>query len=57
MAKILINDGSDRRYLEIKLEECLISSYSTSGSSGNAAPLEALQLNFQAIKFEYKPNK
>lgn len=37
------------KYLEFKLENVLVSSYSVSGSSGDARPMESLSLNFTKI--------
>jgi prepilin-type processing-associated H-X9-DG protein len=54
MAAILVNDGADARYLEVKLEDCLISSWQTSGSEG-IVPSESYTLNFETIKFVQKP--
>ena len=42
------------KYMEIKMTDCLISSYSMGGtSSGDELPLESLSLNFTKIEFDY----
>jgi type VI secretion system secreted protein Hcp len=41
-------------FLVYTLEDVLISSYSVSGSSGGGLPTEALSLNFEKIKVEYR---
>jgi type VI secretion system secreted protein Hcp len=46
------NDQS-HTYLELKLTECLISSYSI--SSGGDKPMESLSLNFTKIEYRYIP--
>lgn len=37
------------KYLELKMENVLVSSYSMSGSAGDARPMESLALNFTKI--------
>ena len=45
-------DGKRLEYLEIKLEDVLISSYQTCGS-GNEIPTDQFSLNFAKIEFTY----
>jgi type VI secretion system secreted protein Hcp len=43
-------------YLEIKLSDCLISSYQISGQSGgDSLPMESISLNYAKIEFSYNP--
>lgn len=48
---------SPQEYLIIKFTNVLISSYSTSASSGGDIPFESISLNFAKIDIEYKPQK
>lgn len=40
-------------YLTIKLDDCLVTSYST-GIAGEDVPIESLSLNFTKVEMEYK---
>jgi type VI secretion system secreted protein Hcp len=46
--------GTQMDYYVVHLEDVLVSSYSTSGSSGEA-PTESIAFNYQKIMFEYTP--
>jgi len=42
----------------VKMEDLLVSSYQTGGSShGDVIPTDQISLNFAKIEFEYKPQK
>lgn len=41
------------KYLEVQLENTLVSSYSMSGSSGDSRPMESLSLNFTKISIAH----
>lgn len=43
------------RYLEITMEECLVTSLSTGGSGGEDRLTENVTLNFAKVKFAYAP--
>jgi type VI secretion system secreted protein Hcp len=43
-------------YYTIHLEDILVSSYSSSGSSGEI-PMEEISFNYQKIEFQYIPTK
>jgi type VI secretion system secreted protein Hcp len=43
-------------YLIVKLEDVLVSSYQTGGSSGADAPMEQISLNFNKVSLEYIAN-
>jgi type VI secretion system secreted protein Hcp len=45
--------GEQKEYLKIELDDVMISSYSTSGSTGGETPTENVSLNFGKIKVEY----
>ncbi len=50
------NRGSE--YYIISMKNVLISSYQSSGSAaGDVVPVDQLSLNFEAIKFEYAPQR
>jgi type VI secretion system secreted protein Hcp len=49
--------GGLLNFYKITLEDVLISSYQTGGSSGGDIPIESLSLNFAKITFEYTPQK
>jgi type VI secretion system secreted protein Hcp len=49
--------GEQQEYLTVKFTDVLISSYQTSGSSGDDVPMDQCALNFDKIEFEYKPQK
>jgi Type VI secretion system effector, Hcp len=62
MMKLTVADGKSQpdsgkfeTYLEIKMQEVLVSSYQTGGTE--IVPTDQFSLNFGAIKFEYKPQK
>ena len=46
--------GTQMDYYVIHLEDVLVSSYSTSGGSGEA-PMESISFNYQKIEFQYIP--
>lgn len=46
--------GTQMEYYTVHLEDILVSSYSTSGSSGEV-PMESISFNFQKIEFQYIP--
>jgi len=48
--------GTQMEYYVIHLEDILVSSYSTSGSSGDLL-MEEISFNYQKIEFEYIPTK
>jgi type VI secretion system secreted protein Hcp len=47
------DSGGFETYIQLKLSECLISSYSM--SSGGEKPVESLSLNFTKIEYKYIP--
>jgi type VI secretion system secreted protein Hcp len=50
--------GDQQEYLKIKLNDVLVSSFTTSNSSGsNTLPVESFSLNFSKIEFEYFQQK
>lgn len=46
-----------QEYLKITFSDLLVSSYQTSGSSGDVIPMEQVSLNFSKIEMEYKEQK
>jgi type VI secretion system secreted protein Hcp len=54
-AKLVLRSagGSQLEYLVITFSDVLVSSYSTSGSSGGDRPTESVSLNFAQIKMSY----
>jgi len=48
--------GTQMEYYTIHLEDILVSSYSSSGSS-DELPMESISLNYQKIEFQYVPEK
>jgi len=44
-----------QEYLKVKMSDCLVTSYQTSGATEE--PTESCSLNFSKIEFEYKPQK
>jgi type VI secretion system secreted protein Hcp len=44
-----------QRYIEITMEECLVTSLSTGGSGGEDRLTENVTLNFAKVKFSYAP--
>ena len=50
--------GSQEDFYKVTLEDCLISSYQTGGSShGEALPVDQYSLNFAKIEFKYQEQK
>lgn len=49
--------GEQQEYLKIKLSDLLVSSFQTSGSAGDNAPMDNVSLNYSKIEWEYKPQK
>jgi len=49
--------GDKMRYLEVKMEEVIISSVSPTGSSGGEFPSEAVSFNYGKIKWVYTQQK
>jgi type VI secretion system secreted protein Hcp len=49
--------GDKMKYMEIKLENVIISSVSTSGSSGGEFPSESISFNYGKIKWNYIQQK
>ena len=51
--------GGDKpiEYYKVTLEDCLVSSYSTSGSGSEDRPMESLSLNFTKITYSYQVQK
>ncbi len=45
---------SPEDYLNITLNECLISNYSTGGGAGGGVPTESFSIDFAKIKVQYK---
>lgn len=51
-----VRGGEERRdFMRLKLEEVLVSSYQTSGSSGGGVPTDQISLSFGRIQFDYVP--
>jgi type VI secretion system secreted protein Hcp len=48
--------GTQQEYLTLTLNDCYISSYSTSGS-GNGVPMESFSMNYAKMVSEYKEQK
>lgn len=49
--------GEQQEYLQIKLTDCLVTSYQMSGSNGGGVPSESFSLNYTKIEWQYKPQK
>lgn len=49
--------GEQVEYMIVKMSDLLVSSYQTSGASGDGTPMDSAALNFGKIEFEYKPQK
>lgn len=47
--------GQQQDFLIIKLNDVLVSSYQTGGSSGGDIPTEQISLNYSKIEYFYKP--
>ena len=45
--------GKQEKYVEITMEECIVTSLSTGGSGGEDRLTENVTLNFAKVKFEY----
>ena len=48
---ITARNDKGQQYLVLKLEDCLISSYSTGGSSGDSIPTESLSISFAKVDY------
>lgn len=48
---------AQQEFLVVKLSQVLVSSYETSGSAGNVAPLDHVSLGYSRIELEYRPQK
>lgn len=46
--------GNEREYLVYTLENCVITGFSTQGSSGDPAPSEELTLSYEKVSWEYR---
>lgn len=44
----------DFSFLKVTMEDCLVSSYQQSGSSGDSVPTDSMSMNFSKITVEYK---
>lgn len=49
--------GEQQEYYTLTMDDLLVSSYQSGGSSGSGVPTDQFSLNFTKIKFEYKPQK
>jgi type VI secretion system secreted protein Hcp len=49
--------GGQQEYLNIKLEDSIVSSYQLGGSGGDVTPTDSFSLNFAKITLEYKEQK
>ena len=49
--------GEQVEYMIVKMSDLLVSSYQTSGASGDGTPTDSTTVNFGKIEFEYKPQK
>jgi type VI secretion system secreted protein Hcp len=49
--------GEQQEYMTVRLEDVVVSSYTTSGSAGDGVPFDQFAMNFAKIEFEYKPQK
>lgn len=47
--------GSKHKYMEIVMEDVIVSGYDPSGASGGDKPEESVSFNFGKIKWEYTP--
>ncbi|RUQ35493.1 MAG: type VI secretion system tube protein Hcp, partial [Candidatus Competibacteraceae bacterium] len=53
MRKPTGKDGGQKKFLEFKFKEVMVSSYQTGGSEGAGLPIESLSLNFTSMTQEY----
>ena len=53
MRKPTGKDGGQKKFLEFKFKEVMVSSYQTGGSEGSGLPIESLSLNFTSMTQEY----
>jgi type VI secretion system secreted protein Hcp len=49
--------GSQQDYLVIKMNDVLVSSYNTGGSSGGDRPTESVSMAFAKVELSYSPQK
>ena len=49
--------GEQQDFLIIKMNDVLISSYQTGGSSGGELPSDQVSMNYAKIEYSYKPQK
>lgn len=49
--------GEQQEYLIIVMEDCLVTSYQTSGAQGDERPMLNVTLNFAKMEVQYKPQK
>ena len=49
------SDGGETEYLVIRMEDVLVTSVSTGGSSDADRPIEQFSLNFTRVEFSYTP--
>lgn len=49
--------GGQQEYLNVKIEDSIVSSYQLSGSGGEVVPTDSFSLNFVKITLEYKEQK
>jgi len=47
--------GKQVEFLQINLEEVLVSSFQSAGSGGDENPTESISLNFAQLSYEFKP--
>ncbi|HPE72176.1 MAG TPA: type VI secretion system tube protein Hcp [Candidatus Competibacter sp.] len=53
MRKPTGKDGGQKKFLEFKFKDVIVSSYQTGGSDGAGLPIESLSLNFTNMTQEY----
>lgn len=44
-----------QKYYKITMQDCIVSSFQTSGQNSDSRPAESLSLNYTKISFEYTP--
>lgn len=49
--------GGQQEYLNIKIEDSIVSSYQVGASGGEVVPVDSFSINFSKITFEYKEQK